>query len=130
MKLRTAFARTAIVSAIAGTIIAVAAGPANADAYDHWGAMAISTRTGNTSYAIDYSSATAAAAAAVNTCGAADCTWVVYFANGCGAVAQAPDRSWGWSWGSSLSIAESQAIAGTPSYGARIVNWACTTGHQ
>lgn len=126
----TAFARTAIVSAIAGVTIAVTAGPANADAYDYWGAMAISVRTGNTAYAIDYSSAAAAATAAVNTCGAADCRWVVYFANGCGAVAQASDRSWGWGWGSALSTAESKAIAGAPGYGARIVNWACTTGHQ
>lgn len=126
----TAFVRAAIVSAIAGTTIAASTGPANADAYNYWGAMAISTRTGNTSYAIDYSSSAAAATAAVNACGAADCRWVVYFANGCGAVAQAPDLSWGWGWGSSLSIAKSRAINGAPGRGARIVNWACTTGHQ
>jgi len=126
----TAFARAAAVSTIAGAALAVGAVPANANAYDYWGAMAISQQTGNTAYAIDYSSAAAAEAAAVEKCSAADCQAVVTFANACGAVAQAPDLSWGWGWGPSLSLAESQAIAGTPGNGAHIVNWACTTGHQ
>ncbi|MGH3869846.1 MAG: DUF4189 domain-containing protein [Pseudonocardiaceae bacterium] len=92
--------------------------------------MAISTQTANTSSAIDYGSAADATNAAVNACGAYDCRWVVYFVNGCGAVAQARDLSWGWARGGSLYTAESRAIANTPGYGARIVNWACTTGHQ
>ncbi len=123
------FARIVVVSTIIAATIPGATGPANASAYDYWGAMAISQRTGNTSYAIDYGSANAAGAAAVNACRAADCQAVVYFANACGAVAQARDLSWGSGWGSSLSIAKSWAIAGA-GYGAHIVNWACTTGHQ
>jgi hypothetical protein len=125
-----ACARTAIVSAIAGAVLAVVAGPANADAYNYWGAIAISRQTGKTGYSYNYSSAAAAEARAVSECGVADCQTVVWFANGCGAVAQATDLSWGWGWGSSLSTAESYALAGTSGNGARIVSWACTTGHR
>jgi Domain of unknown function (DUF4189) len=121
--------RTAIVSALAGTVLAVAASPANADAYNY-GAIAISRQTGSTGYSYNYSSRAAAEAQAISKCGVADCQAVVWFANGCGAAAQATDQSWGWGWGSSLSIAESYALAGTSGNGARIVSWACTSGHR
>jgi hypothetical protein len=128
---RTAIARTAVVTALAATGFAVTAvGSAQAQSYDNWGAMAISVSTGNTAYAIDYGSAASAEQAAVNSCGASDCKAVVNFANGCGAVAQAPDLSWGWGYGPSRSEAEYQAIVGAPGYGAKILAWACTTGHQ
>lgn len=126
----TACTRAAIVTTIAGAVLAAAAGPANADAYDYWGAIAISRQTGNTGYSYNYSSAAAAQAQAVSECGVADCQTVVWFVNGCGAVAQATDLSWGWGWGSSLSVAEAYALAGTSGYGARIVRWTCTTGHR
>jgi hypothetical protein len=127
----SALSRTAIVSVVAGVAIAGAPAPANASAYyNYWGALAISVRTGNTSSAINYGSANAAISAAVNTCGAYDCQAVVYFANACGAVAQAQNLSWGSGWGARLSDAESWAIRGTSGYGAHIVNWACTSNHQ
>ena len=130
MKLfRAAYARTAIVSTLAGAVLAVAAGPADAAAYNY-GAIAISRQTGSSGYSYNYSSAAAAEAQAVSNCGVADCQAVVWFANGCGAVAQATDQSWGWGWGSSLYTAESYALAGTSGNGARIVSWACTTSHR
>jgi len=125
----SAFSRTAIVSIVTGLAIAGAPAPANATAYDYWGALAISIRTGNTSSAIDYGSAVAATNAAINACHAYDCQWVVYFANACGAVAQAQNLSWGWGWSASLSVAESLATS-KAGYGAHIVNWACTSNHQ
>ncbi len=128
---RTAIARTAVVTALAATGFAVTAvGSAQAQSYDNWGAMAISLSTGHTSYAIDYGTAASAERAAVNACGVSDCKAVVNFANGCGAVAQAPDLSWGWGYGPSRAEAQYQAIAGAPGYGAQILAWACTTGHQ
>lgn len=123
--------RTAIASTIAAAAaLAVVTGSANANAYNYWGAIAISQQTGNTGASWDYSSAAAAEARAVSECGVADCQVVVRFANACGAVAQATNRSWGWGWGSSLSIAESYAFANTSGSGARIIRWACTTGHR
>jgi hypothetical protein len=128
--LSAAYARTAVVSAIAAASLVAVADPANADAYNYWGAIAVSFPTGNTGASWDYSSEGAADARALNECGVADCQVLVRFVNACGAVAQATDASWSSGWGSSLSIAESYALSTATGSGARIVRWACTTGHR
>jgi Domain of unknown function (DUF4189) len=130
--LSAACARTATMFAITATVLAAATGPANADAYNYWGAIAVSRQTGSTGASWDYSSAAAADTMAISECGVADCQVFIEFANACGAVAQATDGSWGWGWGwgSSLSIAESYALGGTSGSGARIIRRACTTGHR
>jgi Domain of unknown function (DUF4189) len=127
--LSAACIRIAIVSTLGAAAIAAVPGPANADVYNYWGAIAVSLQTSNTGASWNYSSAAAADAVALNECGVADCQVYVEFANACGAVAQATDGSWGRGWGSSLSIAESYALANTSGSGAHIMRWACTTGH-
>ncbi|MFH5211343.1 DUF4189 domain-containing protein [Antrihabitans spumae] len=129
MKLTNTVARAAAVTAIAAGAVAMAAAPASANSYDNWGAIAISIDTGATAYAIDYGSAGAAESAAVGSCGQYDCQAVVNFANGCGAVAQAPNGAWGWAYAADRAGAEASAIGATPGAGARIITWACTTGH-
>lgn len=97
---------------------------------NYWGAIAVSLQSGSTGASRDYSSEVAADARALSECGAADCQVLVRFGNACGAVARATDGSWSSGWGSSLSIAESYALARATGSGARIVTWACTTSHQ
>lgn len=126
---RNFIARAAVTSMIAGAAIAVSAGPANA-ATNYWGAIAISQRTGNVGYAWDHATSAGAANTAVSKCNASDCQAVVRVANGCAAVAQAPNRAWGWAWAGSRAEAERGAIKGTPAPGARIIGYVCTTGHR
>jgi hypothetical protein len=125
---RSVIARAAVTSVLASAAILLTGGQANA-ATDYWGAIAISPQTGNVGYSYDHPNDSAAARAAVNSCNASDCQAVVRVANGCAAVAQAPNLAWGWGYGASRRAAEQQAIAGTPGSGARIVTWVCTTGH-
>ncbi|MFC4944642.1 DUF4189 domain-containing protein [Pseudonocardia sp. GCM10023141] len=139
---RSLVARAAVASVLAGSALVLGAGPAGATTIvptttvaatttaNHWGAIAISVRTGRTGYGNDYSTAAAASKAAVSKCGASDCQEVVRVANGCAAVAQAPNRAWGWAYAASKAAAQNKAISATPGKGARIITWICTTGHQ
>jgi Domain of unknown function (DUF4189) len=63
----------AIVSTLGAAAIAAVPGPANADVYNYWGAIAVSLQTSNTGASWNYSSAAAADAVALNECGVADC---------------------------------------------------------
>lgn len=103
-------------------------GVADASAY-HWGAIAFSPRTGNAGYSWDHPTASAAARSAVRKCGASDCQTLVTVANGCAALAQAPNRSLGWAYAASPRAAKRSAIRHTPARGARVLGWICTTGH-
>lgn len=125
--IRSFIARTAVASALAGAALIGTAVPASAAPVDNWGAIAISVRTGNIGYAYDQPSAGSAVNAAVRKCGASDCQEIVRVANGCAAVAQAPNRAWGWGYGASRAAAEGAAISGTPGRGARVLQWLCTT---
>jgi hypothetical protein len=127
--IRSFIARTAVASALAGAAFVGTAVPANAAPANYWGAIAISVRTGNIGYALDHPTAGNAVSAAVRKCGARDCQEIVRVANGCAAVAQAPNRAWGWGYGASRASAERAAISGTPGRGARVLQWICTTGH-
>jgi hypothetical protein len=121
---RAAAAAVLATAAALGTAIPASAAPVN-----YWGAIAISVRTGNIGYSYDHPTAGSAVSAAVKGCRAADCQEVVRVANGCAAVAQAPNRAWGWGYGPSRATAERAAISGTPGRGARVLQWLCTTGH-
>jgi hypothetical protein len=131
MSLRTAIARTATTALLVGATVAGTAGTAQAaTATDHgyWASLSVSQRTG----AVAYNHATSAAsdAAANRKCGASDCRVVVNVTNGCVALAQARNGAWQSAWGGSRAAAERTAISNTAGSGARILVWACTTGHQ
>ena len=123
--LKAAVAGAAIVSA-ASTMTALAP-EADAANGHYYGAIAISVRTGNTAYAIDYPSVSSARNAAIRRCGAGDCRWVVTMDNNCGAAAQHPgSRRWGWAYAPTAKRAGA-AARNAAGYGSRTVVWACTT---
>ena len=120
--------RTALLAVTAGAGLSFAAGPAAAYS-DYYGAIAVSVSTGNVGYSYDYESVGEAESAAIAKCGAGDCQSLVWVANGCAAVAQAPNLEWGSGYGASRADAEAAAIAGTAGYNAEIIAWTCTSGH-
>ncbi|WP_280255304.1 DUF4189 domain-containing protein [Nocardia wallacei] len=96
----------------AAVLVGSGAGTAHAAADMH-GAIAISFRTGKVASAVNYPSPAEAGRAADANCGGGrDCSAYVYFVNGCGAVAQAPDESIAWAWGVNREDAEQSAING------------------
>jgi hypothetical protein len=139
MSLRTSVARGAttallVAATVAGTGLATAgaaqaATPASS-AGGYWASIAVSQRTGNVGYAYDHASKNAANSAAINKCGVSDCRVAVSVTNGCVAIAQARNGAWGTAWSGSRAGAERIAIDHTAGSGARVIGWACTTGHQ
>lgn len=142
MSLRTAIARSAtaallVGATVAGTALATARAAeaattdaGSASAYGYWASLAVSQRTGRVAVAYDYATSAAADAAAVRKCGNGDCGVVVHVTNGCVALAQARNGAWRSAWGASRAVAERTAIAHTAGSGARILAWACTSGHR
>ena len=122
---RAALTGLAVVAAGAGLLVA----PAPAQAAEHvYGAIAISKRTGNTAYAINYATSAAAKRAAEAKCRASDCQWVVQMDRNCGAVTQQPRTlRWGWAYGPTRRSAEVTA-ANHSGPGSRTIIWACTAG--
>ncbi|MDL9946932.1 DUF4189 domain-containing protein [Gordonia sp. ABSL11-1] len=127
----TTLKRTAaagLLAAAAGATLLTVPAEANADTGHIYGAIAISPRTGNTAYAINYSTSTAAKRAAEAKCGASDCQWVVQMDRNCGAVTQqSSTRRWGWAYAPTRRAAEVTA-ASKSGPGSRTVIWACTAG--
>jgi hypothetical protein len=139
MSLRTSVARGAstallVAATVAGSALATAgaaqaATPA-AGTGGYWASIAVSQRTGNVGYAYDHPSRDAANNAAIRKCGASDCRVAVYVTSGCVAIAQAGNGAWGTAWSGTRAGAEQIAIDHTAGSGARVLGWACTTGHQ
>ena len=137
MSLRNSVARGAttavlVAATVAGTALATAGAAAAATPASggYWVSIAVSQRTGNVGYAYDHATRDAANSAAVRKCGASDCRVAVYVTNGCVAIAQARNGAWGTAWSGSRAGAEQIAIDHTAGSGARVIGWACTTGHQ
>jgi Domain of unknown function (DUF4189) len=124
--IRTLAARAAVAAALATAPVLLSAAPAQAATPGTWAAIAISVQTGNVGYSWNHPSATSAADAAVDKCNARGCQTVVRVSNGCAAVAQAPNRAWGWAYAASRAAAEQAAVRGTPGKGARVLGWVCT----
>lgn len=122
------FVTGAAIVAAASCALAISAPAAHAKAYNY-GAIALSTSTGLIGYSYDYPDSAAAQARAVRSCGAGDCESVVWFANGCGAVAYS-NRSgaYSWAYAASRGRAQSKALSYNDS-GAYIVHWNCTSNH-
>ncbi|MGI5128763.1 DUF4189 domain-containing protein [Pseudonocardia sp. CA-107938] len=116
---------------VAGTALATAgAADAATPGGGYWAAIAVSQRTGSVGYGYDYPTVEAAKSAAVQRCGRSDCRVAVYVINGCVALAQARNGAWGTAWSGSRAGAERIAVQHTAGSGARVIGWACTTGHQ
>ncbi|GAA1071647.1 DUF4189 domain-containing protein [Tsukamurella spumae] len=110
----------AVAVAAVGASTFAAAGTASASG--DYGALALNTSTGAASYAVNYSSYSAASSAARASCGYG-CRTVAQFANGCGAIAESSSY-WGYGTGSDLGTAQNYAIASAG--GGSVYYWACT----
>ncbi|MFC8046610.1 DUF4189 domain-containing protein [Nocardia sp. NPDC057353] len=123
------FVSGVVVAAAVGSALTLGAPSAQAARY-YYGAIALSTSTGYIGYSYDYSDVDTAESRALSSCDAADCQSVVWFANGCGAVAYS-DRTatWSWAYGDSRRTAQSRALGENYS-DAAIVHWNCTSNHS
>jgi hypothetical protein len=128
--IRSLAARAAVAAVLATAPVLLTAAPAHAAAPGTWAAIAISVRTGDIGYSYNHPSAASASSAAVDKCDARDCQEIVRVSNGCAAVAQAPNRAWGWSYAASRAAAERGAVRATPGKGARVLGWVCTGAYQ
>ena len=106
--------------------------PASGASAENFGAIADSENTGSYGYSYDYEHRRGAENRALNECfdtGADDCRVVIWFKNGCGALAIGNDGAgWGWAGGHRRQ-AEENALNGCYDYtnGCEIVLWVCTT---
>ena len=101
-------------------------------AADKYGAIAYSRSTGGHGYSYDYSTRAAAEARAIRECRrqtkAGDCYVLVWFRNGCGALAKG-SNGYGSGWGTYKSLAKQNAIKSCSrnTYNCRVVRWVCTS---
>ncbi|WP_405165777.1 DUF4189 domain-containing protein [Nocardia sp. NBC_01499] len=122
------FVTGAAIAAAASCALAISAPAAQAKAYNY-GAIALSTSTGLIGYSYDYPDSAGAQARAVRGCGAGDCATVVWFANGCGAVAYSRHSgAYSWGYAASRAGAQGKALSNNNS-DAYIVHWNCTSNH-
>jgi serine/threonine-protein kinase len=103
--------------------------PALALAEDYFGAIAYSPRTGADGWAKDHPSRRAAERAALSGCRehAEDCRAVVWFKNGCGALAISA-KVYGWGWGTTQALADAEAMraCGKHASGCKVKRQVCT----
>jgi hypothetical protein len=98
-------------------------------AQDYHGAIAYSQNSGGVGYAYDYDSRAAAEQHAPDSCGEDDCSVVLWFMNGCGALATGDDNAYGTGWASTRREAEDIAMSacnGETAY-CSVARWVCTT---
>jgi serine/threonine-protein kinase len=100
-------------------------------AADYFGAIAYSTKSGANGWAKDHPSREAAERAAVDECSkhAQDCRPVLWFKNGCGALAVS-SKAYGWGWGTTQKLADTEAIKACARHakGCKVKHKVCTTG--
>jgi serine/threonine-protein kinase len=86
-------------------------GPAAVPAAEYYGAIAYSQSKGAHGWAKDYQSREGAEKAALVSCAkfAADCKAVLWFKNGCGALATGPKGA-GWAWDQAQAAADQGAL--------------------
>jgi hypothetical protein len=82
-------------------------------AQERYGAIAYSQQTDAHGWALHVPTQGAAEKGALKECGThgPGCVVTTWFRNGCGALAVAPDRSWGADWGASEDEAGRKALA-------------------
>jgi serine/threonine-protein kinase len=103
-------------------------------ANDYYGAIARSSTVGSHGYAYDYATREAAETRALRECesysGSGDCEVLVWFANGCGALAEGNNGAAGTGWGAERETAEYYAIETCEHHGGdscNVIRWVCTT---
>ena len=105
--------------------------PAMVLATDYFGAIAYSATSGAHGWAKDHPSREAAERAALAACRkhAKDCRNVLWFKNGCGALAVSA-KAYGWGWGSTQALADAEAVKACAKHakGCKVTSKACTTG--
>ena len=98
---------------------------------DFFGAIAYSPRTGADGWAKDHPSQGAAERAALAACSASadDCRGILWFKNGCGALAVS-SKVYGWGWGTTQALADTEAIKACAKHalGCKVTRQICTTG--
>jgi hypothetical protein len=107
--------------------------PAAGSAQEYFGAIAYSARSGANGWAKDHASRTAAERAALKECSkhAKDCRAVVWFRNGCGALAVgAKAHITGYGWGTTQALADAEALKACAKHaaGCEVKHKVCTTG--
>ena len=109
--------------------VALVAPIANAYA-DLYAAIAYSESTGRVGYQFNTYRLEDAEQAALYRCGAYDCNVKVWVRNGCASLARATNGTLGWSWSTSLSIAQSQSLyeCSLRGHSCGVLAWACTSG--
>lgn len=99
---------------------------------DLYGAIAFSPSTRAYGFSYDHASRESAKKEAMEECktlsGNRDCKTVIWFQNGCGALAVG-DIGYGTGWGNSREWAQNYALESCASWtgNCRIVRWVCTT---
>lgn len=98
---------------------------------DNYGAIAYSQAVSAHGYSYNYASQLAAENRALNECerhsGMGDCKILVWFKNGCGALAEGAG-GYGSGWGANRRLAERYALQSCSqyAYNCRITRWVCT----
>ncbi|HEV3010123.1 MAG TPA: DUF4189 domain-containing protein [Burkholderiales bacterium] len=100
-------------------------------AQDYFGAIAYSPGSGAQGWANDQPSRQAAERAALAACRkhAKDCRAVVWFQNGCGALAVSA-KVYGWGWGTTQALADAQAMKACSEHAkhCKVTRRLCTAG--
>lgn len=108
-----------LLALLIGAPLAAWAGP------DNYGAIAMNKHNGRTAWVINHGSAAAAEADAISRCGA-NCKSMLWFHNGCGAIAFGPNGRYGTAIGPSRRSAETKAVEACGLSGCVPKTWACT----
>lgn len=100
-------------------------------AADYFGAIAYSPSSGADGWSKDHRSRKAAERAAVEGCRrhAEDCKPVVWFKNGCGALAVG-GKAYGWGWGTTQALADGEAVKACSRHAkaCKVTRKVCTAG--
>ena len=92
---------------------------------DNYGAIAMNKSTGRTGYSYNFHSIEAAESEAILQCGA-NCQSMLWFKNGCGAIAFGHHGRYGAAIGGSRRAAEARAVSECGLNSCRPKVWACT----
>ena len=110
-------------------ILAFLSGPVLAQ--DYFGAIAYSAKSGAQGWSNNQPSREEAEKAALTACRkhAKDCKAVVWFQNGCGALAVS-SKVYGWGWGTTQALADAQAMKACSEHAkhCKVTRRLCTAG--
>jgi len=117
MSIKTGLTKVSVLSSVtifvlsAVTMLLVSFGAAQAD---NFGAIAYSKAAGTHGYSYNYATQSAAENSAMQECerysGKGDCQVIVWFKNGCGALAEGDNGHYGSGWGDTQDLAERNAL--------------------